>query len=246
MAITVDNTTVGSVTGAGAGAPGTNFSHTVNTTSTSSLLIAFIAGDTTMSVSSITYNSVALIQLNGAITNSIEMQEWYLGQPSTGANNLNVQTAAVETYAIAIVSYDGTNSTSPFGVTTSTTGSTVTTVTTPSVPCSTDSWFVTGISVNNNKSTSLAISAGGGSGAVVDIDGTTSANAVTVGAGHISAPSTSETATWTWTTNSAAALLASELKASPTSTGAAASSVVFRRTLSRLGTRVGSRQVVRG
>lgn len=89
-------------------------SHTTGSGS-KRLLLAIVAWNGTATVSSVTYNSIALTSTTAANSpySNHKTQIWYLVAPSTGANNLVVTLSASSALNTAVVTYTGVDQTTP-------------------------------------------------------------------------------------------------------------------------------------
>jgi uncharacterized repeat protein (TIGR01451 family) len=91
------------------------FAHTTGTGSNRLLVVGFVMKDP-KTVTSITYNGVALTKA-GAIANTsnVEVQIWYLVNPASGANNVVVNWAGGTVSHVGAATFTGVHQTAPLG-----------------------------------------------------------------------------------------------------------------------------------
>lgn len=132
MAIAYDTQTIGANST-------TPVSHTC-TGSNRLLIVGVLIGDTTTTVSTLTYNSVSLAQANRRTSTNMGVELWYLANPASGANNIALTLSAAQDYKIFALSLTGVHQASPLDANNTGTGSTD-----PSVSVTTvadNSWVV--------------------------------------------------------------------------------------------------------
>lgn len=128
-----------------------NFSHTTGSGNQRFLIVSIVAQDST-SVSSVTYNGVSLTSSGArAYANFTFSEQWYLANPDSGANTVQVNLSGATAYPTATAkTYTGVAQTSPVdGTNTATANST-----TPSVSVTTsvdNSWVVDSVGVRTDS-----------------------------------------------------------------------------------------------
>ncbi len=95
----------------------TSFFSTNSSVSDSILVLQVQIGDNTNSVSTATYNGMALTRAvkNKSFTVGDDMEIWYLTNPQPGTNTLVVNFSGSCTSHIGMVTYDGVNPITPVG-----------------------------------------------------------------------------------------------------------------------------------
>jgi len=91
------------------------FSHTVGTGSDRLLLVGVVIRSSSTSVTSITYNSLALTYLSSVLSNDVRTELWYRKNPPSGAHNVVVTIGASRMMAAGAMSFTGVHQTTTFG-----------------------------------------------------------------------------------------------------------------------------------
>jgi hypothetical protein len=123
------------------------------TTSGNDRILFVITGDVAVNTYTITYNGVALTQIQSEVVGSKQMQLWYLINPASGAHTLSMSRTDSGAWSYIAVQYSGAQQASPIDTSNSVTGQTGATIT-GSVTATKDDWVLLAVQSANTQSAS--------------------------------------------------------------------------------------------
>lgn len=142
----------------GAADSGSSVSYSHTCSGSDRLLIVGVAWRGTQTVSSVTYNGVAMTQVaaHAAGGNNTRVKQYYLINPASGANTVSVTMSGATNLVVGSISFNGAHQTTPLGTQATATG----TSGNPSVSVSSASDEIVVDSLSYDRASSLTVGAG--------------------------------------------------------------------------------------